>query len=603
MFDIGWMELLLIGIVALIVVGPKDLPKLFRTVGNVMGKARGMAREFQRSMEQAADESGLREATRDLNSINKLNLNAPTKSARKYAEGLVTGAKKAEAARSGRQRQAADAPGPERGAAAAPAAARTRARRRRAARATRAPSVSRAATGGRQPGMADEGPSRRHRRHDGAARRASRRAAHPADPLGPRLRGLHDRVLRGGAADLQLPRRAADRRPPGFRPAPEMIYTGLQQGFMVQVRISIFGGFVMAFPIIAHQLWRFVAPGLYRQREAGLPALPDLLAVLFALGGGLRLLCRAAARLPLLPRLPAVRHGLRGHRGVAAQQGEELTIQFLGTINEYLGLTMKFIVAFGLCFQLPVLLTLMGKAGLVSARGLGDVRKYAMVGILVLAAVVTPPDVITQVILFVVVYGLYEISILLVRIVERGARTSSRPRASGTRKPRLDEREAVTEGQASAAALARIADALERLSPPPGSSPDLDAADAFVWHVDARPARPRPPRRARRDRAPRRHRPGARHAARQHAPVRPRLSGEQRAALGRARHGQVLPRQGRPCRGRPRPARPGQADRAPPRGPALDRPAPRRSSGRARTASSCSATTSPSTRTTATTSR
>jgi sec-independent protein translocase protein TatB len=112
MFDIGWMELLLIGIVALIVVGPKDLPKLFRTVGNVMGKARGMAREFQRSMEQAADESGLREATRDLNSINKLNLNAPTKSARKYAEGLVTGAKKAEAdARRGDSGKAA-APGP-----------------------------------------------------------------------------------------------------------------------------------------------------------------------------------------------------------------------------------------------------------------------------------------------------------------------------------------------------------------------------------------------------------------------------------------------------------------------------------------------------------
>ncbi|MEM9268488.1 MAG: twin-arginine translocase subunit TatC, partial [Pseudomonadota bacterium] len=77
-----------------------------------------------------------------------------------------------------------------------------------------------------------------------------------------------------------------------------------------------------------------------------------------------------------------------------------------------------FIIAFGLCFQLPVLLTLMGKAGLVSAKGLGEMRKYAVVGILVLAAVVTPPDVITQVILFVVVYALYEVSIQLVRMVE-----------------------------------------------------------------------------------------------------------------------------------------------------------------------------------------
>ena len=84
-----------------------------------------------------------------------------------------------------------------------------------------------------------------------------------------------------------------------------------------------------------------------------------------------------------------------------------------------MSLTIKFIVAFGLCFQLPVLLTLMGKAGLVSSDGLANVRKYAVVAILVVAALVTPPDVITQVILFVVVYGLYEISILLVRRVEK----------------------------------------------------------------------------------------------------------------------------------------------------------------------------------------
>jgi sec-independent protein translocase protein TatB len=98
MFDIGWMELLLIGIVALIVVGPKELPQLFKTVGVFMGKARGMAREFQRSMEQAANESGLKEASKDLNeaaqglnSIRKVNLNAATASATQVsAKNAVT---------------------------------------------------------------------------------------------------------------------------------------------------------------------------------------------------------------------------------------------------------------------------------------------------------------------------------------------------------------------------------------------------------------------------------------------------------------------------------------------------------------------------------
>lgn len=90
MLDIGWSELLLIGIVALIVVGPKELPGLFRTVGRYTGKARAMAREFQRSMEQAADDSGLNEATGGLKNLNRLNLNSATRSARKYAETLVS---------------------------------------------------------------------------------------------------------------------------------------------------------------------------------------------------------------------------------------------------------------------------------------------------------------------------------------------------------------------------------------------------------------------------------------------------------------------------------------------------------------------------------
>lgn len=89
MLDIGWGELLLIGVVALIVVGPKELPGMFRTVGNFMGRARGMAREFQRSMEQAADESGLKDAAKDLKAVDKLRLNSATSSARDYASKLV----------------------------------------------------------------------------------------------------------------------------------------------------------------------------------------------------------------------------------------------------------------------------------------------------------------------------------------------------------------------------------------------------------------------------------------------------------------------------------------------------------------------------------
>jgi sec-independent protein translocase protein TatC len=202
---------------------------------------------------------------------------------------------------------------------------------------------------------------------------------------------------------------------------PELIFTGLQQGFMTQVRISIFGGFCLSFPIIGYQLWRFVAPGLYRQEKRAF--LPFLIAspVLFVIGA-------AFAFYAVLPLAFDFFLSFQQFGGGDLVAGEELTVQFLGTINEYLGLTMKFIVAFGLCFQLPVLLTLMGKAELVSAKGLGDVRKYAIVGILTLAAIVTPPDVVTQVMLFTVVYGLYEISILLVRWVEKAREADLRAR-------------------------------------------------------------------------------------------------------------------------------------------------------------------------------
>ena len=218
-------------------------------------------------------------------------------------------------------------------------------------------------------------------------------------------------------------------------PNPVMQYTAPQEYFFTLVRISMVGGLALAFPVIAYQMWRFVAPGLYRsEKNAFLPFLvasPGLfilgaafahyvvtpLAMQFFLG-----FADAASMISTFVSTVAdgVAEGVvEVEEVVVPVEDRGIDIVFNGKVNETLDITLKLIVAFGLCFQLPVLLTLMGKAGLVSAEGLGNVRKYAVVAILVLAALVTPPDVITQAILFVVVYGLYEISIFLVKRVEK----------------------------------------------------------------------------------------------------------------------------------------------------------------------------------------
>ncbi len=193
-----------------------------------------------------------------------------------------------------------------------------------------------------------------------------------------------------------------------------LILIKLQEGFFVAVSISLLGGLVLSFPFIAYQLWRFVAPGLYKSEKGAF--LPFLIASPFMFFLGAAFAFYVVTPLAFDFFLGFQQGNITGQGG-----GEEglPNIVFQGSAQEYLRLTIKFIVAFGLCFQLPVLLTLMGKAGLVSSQGLGAVRKYAVVGILVLAAIVTPPDVITQIILFTVVYGLYEISIWLVRRVEK----------------------------------------------------------------------------------------------------------------------------------------------------------------------------------------
>ncbi|WP_166415881.1 twin-arginine translocase subunit TatC [Cochlodiniinecator piscidefendens] len=195
-----------------------------------------------------------------------------------------------------------------------------------------------------------------------------------------------------------------------------LIFIKAQEGFFVAIKIAMLGGFAVSFPFIGWQLWRFVAPGLYKTEKNAF--LPFLVASPFMFFLGAAFAFYVVTPLAFDFFLGFQQFGAEGDLADSAASGAP-SVVFQGSAEEYLGLTVKFIVAFGLCFQLPVLLTLMGKAGLVSAQGLGEVRKYAVVGILVLAALVTPPDVITQVILFVVVYGLYEISILLVGRVEK----------------------------------------------------------------------------------------------------------------------------------------------------------------------------------------
>jgi sec-independent protein translocase protein TatC len=212
-------------------------------------------------------------------------------------------------------------------------------------------------------------------------------------------------------------------------PNPVMQYTAPQEYFFTLIRISMVGGLAISFPVIATQLWRFVAPGLYKNEKNAF--LPFLIAspVLFLMGAAFAHYVVVPLAMQFFLGFSDAASYLSAMIATGEVKTSGIDIVFNGKVNESLDITLKMIVAFGLCFQLPVLLTLMGKAGLVDAQGLRNVRKYALVGILLLAALVTPPDVVTQLILFVVVYGLYEISIFLVARVD--AKRERQLRADG----------------------------------------------------------------------------------------------------------------------------------------------------------------------------
>ena len=206
----------------------------------------------------------------------------------------------------------------------------------------------------------------------------------------------------------------------------QLVLIKMQEGFFVALRIGMWGGFALAFPVIAYHMWRFVAPGLYRSEKSAF--LPFLLAspMMFALGG-------AVAYFVILPWAFQFFLGFQDSFKTAVEAGSSDGLAqaaggvvFQGSMEAYLSLTMTFVMAFGLCFQLPVLLTLMGRAGLISARGLRGTRKYAIVAILAVSAMVTPPDVMSQLIMFATVYPLYEISIFLIARFEKKRETEMR---------------------------------------------------------------------------------------------------------------------------------------------------------------------------------
>lgn len=202
------------------------------------------------------------------------------------------------------------------------------------------------------------------------------------------------------------------------KPNHHLIYTALYETFFTYVKVGMFAGLCLSFPLIAGQIWMFVAPGLYRHERRAF--LPFLLAtpVLFLTGA-------AFVYYIMLP------FAIRFFVGYETPGGNgTLGIELQAKVSEYLDLVMTLIFAFGLCFQMPVLLSLLGRVGIITAAQLRSTRRYAIVGIFAVAAVMTPPDIFSMLSLAIPLVGLYEVSILCVVLIERQRKREDAARAA-----------------------------------------------------------------------------------------------------------------------------------------------------------------------------
>ncbi len=185
----------------------------------------------------------------------------------------------------------------------------------------------------------------------------------------------------------------------------KLIYTKLYEAFFVELKVALFAAFFVSFPVIANQMWAFVAPGLYaKEKKAFLPFLLWT-PVLFTAGGAL-------AYYIVMPTAFKWMLGFQGQKG-------GLEVEALPSAGDYLGLVMQFILAFGISFLLPVLLLLLNRAGIVSRQQLSGMRRYVIVGITAISAVITPPDVVSQLMLLVPMWLLFEGSLLIMWFGER----------------------------------------------------------------------------------------------------------------------------------------------------------------------------------------